>query len=220
MPYILSFLEGIITFISPCLLPMLPIYLSYFAGGGERTSRRTLINVLGFICGFTAVFVAMGALAGTLGRFLSRYQTALNIVTGAVVICFGLYFLGVFHLNFFRGIRGSGIAGSPGFFSSLLFGVIFSVGWTPCVGAFLGSALMLASQQGSMLRGILMLLLYSLGLGIPFAVSALLIDRLRGTFTAIKKHYKAINTVCGCILILLGLLMMSGLLNRILTVLG
>ncbi len=220
MPYILSFLEGIITFISPCLLPMLPVYLSYFAGGGERTSRRTMVNVLGFICGFTAVFVAMGALAGTLGSFLSRHQTALNIVTGAVVICFGLYFLGVFRLDFFRGIRGSGITGTPGFLSSLLFGVIFSVGWTPCVGAFLGSALMLASQQGSMLRGVLMLLLYSLGLGIPFAVSALLIDRLKGTFTAIKKHYKTINTVCGCILILLGLLMMSGLLRRILTVLG
>ena len=102
----------------------------------------------------------------------------------------------------------------------MLFGVVFSVGWTPCVGAFLGSALMLASQQGSMLRGVLMLLLYSLGLGIPFAVSALLIDRLKATFTAIKKHYRVINTVCGCILILLGLLMMSGLLNRILTVLG
>ena len=220
MAYILSFFEGIVTFISPCLLPMLPIYLSYFAGGGERSSRRTLCNVLGFILGFTAVFTAMGALAGTLGAFLSRHQAVLNIVTGAVVVCFGLYFLGVFRLDFLRGIRQGKRTGDLGFFSSLLFGVVFSVGWTPCVGAFLGSALMLASQQGSTLQGVCMLLCYSLGLGIPFAVSAVLIDRLKGTFTAVKKHYTAINRVCGVVLLLLGICMMTGILNRILTVLG
>ncbi len=220
MAYILSFLEGIVTFISPCLLPMLPIYLCYFAGGGERSTRRTLIHVLGFISGFTAVFTAMGALAGTLGNFLSRHQTALNIVTGAVVICFGLYFLGMFRLDFLRGIRTKELPGELGFFSSLLFGIVFSVGWTPCVGAFLGSALMLASQQGNVLRGVLMLLLYSLGLGIPFALSAILLDRLKGTFAAVKKHYGIINRVCGIILIFLGIAMATGVLNRILTVLG
>ena len=103
MQYLISFLEGMITFISPCLLPMLPIYISYFAGGGQRSTRKTLANALGFVLGFTLVFMAMGALAGTLGSFLRRYQTAVNILSGAIVIFFGLHFLGLFQLNFFRG---------------------------------------------------------------------------------------------------------------------
>ena len=220
MQYFIAFLEGVITFISPCLLPMLPIYLSYFAGGGERSSKKTLSAALGFVLGFTVLFTAMGALAGTLGGFLRRYQTAVNLVSGIVVILFGLNFLGVLRLSLFRGTAGPAKSRELGFFSAIVFGVVFSVGWTPCVGAFLGSALMLASQQGKALTGVLMLLCYSLGLGIPFAVSAVLIDRLKGTFTAVKKHYTAINRVCGIILLLLGICMMTGILNRILTVLG
>ena len=103
MQYIISFLEGIITFISPCLLPMLPIYISYFAGGGERSGRKTLTGALGFVLGFTVVFVAMGALAGTLGGLPMKYQRVVNIVSGAVVIFFGLNFLGVFKLKLFTG---------------------------------------------------------------------------------------------------------------------
>ena len=101
MQYVISFLEGIITFISPCLLPMLPIYISYFAGGGERSSRKTLLGAIGFVAGFTVIFVAMGALAGTLGSFLKEHQTAVNIVSGIIVIFFGLNFLGVFKFNIF-----------------------------------------------------------------------------------------------------------------------
>ena len=174
MPYMISFLEGIITFISPCLLPMLPIYISYFAGGRERTLKRTLTCALGFVLGFTAVFVAMGALAGTVGSFLTRYQTAVNVTSGLIVIFFGLNFLGVFKLNLFRGSQRQVDTSDLNFWSSALFGLVFSVGWTPCVGAFLGSALMLASQQGSVLVGTLMLLCYSAGLGIPFLLSAVL----------------------------------------------
>ena len=147
MQYVIAFLEGIITFISPCLLPMLPIYISYFAGGGERTTGKTLKGALGFVTGFTVVFVMLGALAGTVGSFLREYQTAVNIVSGLVVVFFGLNFLGVFKLNLFRGGGKSVKTDNMGFFSALLFGMVFSIGWTPCVGAFLGSALMLASQQ-------------------------------------------------------------------------
>ena len=96
MQYMISFLEGIITFISPCLLPMLPIYISYFAGGGERTTKKTVTNALGFVLGFSLVFIAMGALAGTVGSFLTRYQTVVNVVAGVIVIIFGLNFLGVY----------------------------------------------------------------------------------------------------------------------------
>ena len=219
MQYFISFLEGIITFISPCLLPMLPIYITYFAGGGERSTGKTLKGALGFVTGFTLVFVALGALAGTVGSFLIRYQTAVNIVSGLIVILFGLSFLGLFELPFFKGL-GMRKQEQTGFFSSLLFGMVFSVGWTPCVGAFLGSALLLASQQGSVLTGTVMLLCYSLGLGIPFVLSAVLIDYLKSAFNFIKKHYRIINIISGGLLILVGVLMATGVLGWLLNLLS
>jgi len=212
--YLISFFEGILTFISPCLLPMLPVYISYFAGG-QANSKKTITNALGFILGFTILFAAMGALAGTVGSFLSKYQTAVNIVSGLIVVFFGLTFLDVIRLNIFKG-NARMQTGELGFFSSLVFGAVFSVGWTPCVGAFLGSALMLASQQGHVLQGTLMLLSYSLGLGIPFLLSAVLIDQLKGAFSFIKRHYTLINRICGGLLILIGILMATGLLNQVL----
>ena len=209
MQYLISFLEGVITFISPCLLPMLPVYVSYFAGGGERNIRRTLSGASGFVLGFTLVFVAMGALAGTLGSFLTRYQTIVNIISGLVVIFFGLNFMGLLKVNLFKGGMGR-VQMSGGVFASVLFGIIFSLGWTPCVGAFLGSALALASQQGHVVEGMLMLLAYSLGLGVPFLLSAVLIDKLKSAFNWIKAHYDVINLVCGAMLVFVGVLMMTG----------
>ena len=220
MQYFISFLEGIITFISPCLLPMLPIYITYFAGGGERKTVRTLRNALGFVLGFTILFVAMGALAGTLGGFLNRYQSAVNLFSGFIVILFGLNYLGVFKIALFKGMQKDVNTENLGFFSSMLFGVVFSVGWTPCVGVFLGSALMLASQQGSAMTGVVMLLCYSLGLGIPFVVSALLIDSLKSAFQFIRMHYNVINKICGCLLILVGLMMATGTMGRLIALLS
>ena len=220
MQYIISFLEGIITFLSPCLLPMLPIYISYFAGGGERSNKKTLKTAFGFVVGFTIVFVAMGALAGTLGSFLTKYQTVVNIVSGLIVIVFGLNYMGLLHLNVFKGVGASMERDSLDFFSALLFGMVFSVGWTPCVGVFLGSALMLASQQGHVLEGMLMLLCYSLGLGVPFLFSAVLIDRLKGAFNWVKAHYRQVNLVCGGLLVIVGILMATGTLGRFLTTLS
>ena len=219
MQYFISFLEGIITFISPCLLPMLPVYVSYFAGGGERTGKKTVLGASGFVLGFTAVFVAMGALAGSLGAFLREYKLWVDLVGGIIVIGFGLNYLGVLKLNFFRGFSG-GIREDMGFFSAMLFGIVFSVGWTPCVGAFLGSALMLASQQGHVLEGMGMLLCYSLGLGVPFLLSAVLIDRLKNAFDWIKRNYKTVNILCGSLLILVGLLMATGLMRMFLNALS
>lgn len=219
MQYFISFLEGIITFISPCLLPMLPVYVSYFAGGGERTGKKTVLGASGFVLGFTAVFVAMGALAGSLGAFLREYKLWVDLVGGIIVIGFGLNYLGVLKLNFFRGFSG-GIREDMGFFSAMLFGIVFSVGWTPCVGAFLGSALMLASQQGHVLEGMGMLLCYSLGLGVPFLLSAVLIDRLKNAFDWIKRNYKTVNILCGSLLILVGLLMATGLMGMFLNALS
>ena len=220
MEYGISFLEGIITFISPCLLPMLPIYISYFAGGGERTMKKTLVNALGFVLGFTIVFMVMGALAGTLGSFLKSHQTAVNIVGGAIVMVFGLNFMGVFNLNIFRGSDRQVNTDNMSFLSALVFGLVFSIGWTPCVGAFLGSALMLAGQAGHVMQGMGMLLSYSLGLAVPFLISAVLIDQLKTTFDWIKQHYTMINRISGGFLVLVGLLMATGMLGRLLSLLS
>ena len=210
MQYLLLFLEGVITFISPCLLPMLPIYLSFFAAG-DTDRRRTLRNALGFVLGFTIVFVIMGAFMGIMGKLVREYQTVLNVLTGAVVILFGLNFMGVLKIGFLnRASQQDANVKDLNFFSSMLFGIVFSIGWTPCVGAFLGSALLLASQGGSLLQGIAMLLAFSLGLGIPFVVSALLIDRLKGAFDFIKRHYRVINLVSGLVLVIVGILMATG----------
>lgn len=220
MQYVILFLEGIITFISPCLLPMLPVYISYFAGGAQTTTGKTVKNALGFVLGFTTVFVLMGAFAGTVGMLLQSYQTVLNIATGLVVVFFGLNYMGLFKLNLFRGI-GASMSDKPlGFFSAFTFGLVFSIGWTPCVGAFLGSALMMASQQGTVIKGILMLLVYSLGLGIPFVLSALLIDKLKGAFGFIKRHYKLVNFISGTLLVIVGILMMTGLMGKYLALLN
>lgn len=219
MQYLISFLEGIITFISPCLLPMLPIYISYFAGGGSRTPGKTLCCAGGFVLGFTVVFMAMGALAGTLGSFLIRYQTWVNLICGGVILLFGLNYLGVLKLNLFRGMQMGAKTADMNFGSAVLFGLVFSIGWTPCVGTFLGTALMMASQQGSALIGMGMLLSYSLGLGVPFLISAVLIDQLKSGFAFIKKHYQIINRICGGLLIVVGVLMATGVLNRLLNLL-
>lgn len=215
MEYALTFLEGLITFVSPCILPMLPIYLVYFAGGEERSLKRLIFNVLAFIAGFSLIFVAMGALAGSLGHLLHKYQTWVNLVTGAVVIFFGLRYLGLF--------GGAGLgkgldAGdkvqhlNPG--RSFLFGLVFALAWTPCLGTFLGSALMLAGQAGTTGKGMTLLLLYSLGLGIPFFLSALLLNRLQGAFRWIREHFETIQKVCGVLLVVLGILMATGTLYK------
>ena len=220
MQYVIAFLEGVITFLSPCLLPMLPIYISYFAGGGERSVRQTLTGSVGFVAGFSIIFVILGALAGTVGSFLKEHQTLVNIVSGAVVVFFGLNFLGVFKLNLFHGGSRHVDTQNMNFFSAMIFGMIFSLGWTPCVGAFLGSALMLASQQGHVLSGMLMLLAYSRGLGIPFILSAVLIDYLKAAFNWIKKNYRVINAVSGGLLVFVGVLMATGMLGRLVNLLS
>lgn len=207
MQYLITFLEGFISFISPCMLPMLPLYISYFAAGADK-KHRIFVRAISFVLGFTLVFSLLGLFAGTIGSLLSKYRTVVDAVSGFFVVIFGLSYLEVIRLPFFGGMKSSKNAGS--ILSAFLFGIIYSVSLTPCVGAFLGSALMLASNAGTSLQGTLLLAVYSLGLGIPFLLSAVLIDQLSGAFDFIKKHYRVINLVCGIFLILIGILMMLG----------
>ncbi len=213
MAYLLTFLEGVISFISPCILPLLPLYLSYFAGSEEDVDgKHVWARSAAFVGGFTVLFVLMGLFAGTLGSFLQAYRVPLRIGTGIIVILLGLSYLGLFRIPIFQGMKEGRLADSIP--SAFLFGLLYSLSLTPCVGAFLGSALLLASQQGSAQEGALLLFTYSIGLGIPFILSAVLIDRLKGAFDWIKKRYDIITKISGAFLIVLGILMAVGLLDR------
>lgn len=214
MEFVITFLEGFISFISPCMLPLLPLYVSYFAGGADKSTR--CFRALSFVLGFTVVFSLLGLFAGTLGAFLKEYKTAVNIVGGLLIIIFGLSYLEVIKLPFFKGMQSGRTANTV--VSAFLFGVIYSVSLTPCIGAFLGSALTLAGASGTAVKGVLLLVTYSMGLGVPFLISALLIEKLNTAFTFIKKHYRVINIVCGSFLILVGILMACGLIDRLMSV--
>lgn len=217
----MTFMEGIITFISPCLLPMLPIYISYFAGQKEESDTGTVIkNALGFILGFTIVFVCLGAFSSTIGGFIRQYNRIINIVFGILLILFGLNFMEFIKIPFLNQTKKLKVTIKiEGFMSSVLFGIIFSVGWTPCIGTFLGSALMLAATKAHILEGTLMLLCFSLGLGIPFLISAVLIQKLKTTFQFIKAHYTIINRIAGGFLIIMGIAMMTGYMQYFLSLL-
>lgn len=219
MQYFISFLEGIITFISPCLLPMLPVYISFFIGEQEQRKYHAIKNAIGFVCGFTVVFLLLGIFAGSIGKMLVQHQMIVNIITGGIVIIFGLNFMDFIHIDFLNKTKKANVqVKAHTFLSSMMFGMIFSIGWTPCVGAFLGSALMMAAQQGSELQGAVLLILYSLGLGIPFIFSAILIQQLKSMFTWIKQHYGIITKISGAFLILIGICMMSGIFQRFLAI--
>lgn len=224
MEYLLSFLEGMVTFISPCLLPMLPIYVSYFAGGDtgglKSHQRKTFGNAVGFVLGFTIVFLLLGAAAGTFGRLIRQHEAVFDLLGGAVLILFGLNFAGAIRIGFLnRTFRFPAKVSTFNFFTSFLLGLVFAIGWTPCVGAFLGSALILAANSQETAKGVGMLLSFSLGLGIPFTISALLIDSLKQAFSAVKRHYRGISIVSGVFLIVIGALMMSGKLSAFLALL-
>lgn len=218
MQYLILFLEGIITFISPCILPMLPIYISYFIGGEEKNKKSALINSIGFVIGFSIIFTILGIGASTLGIFIKQYMKIFNFLGGAILVIFGLSYMEIIKVGFLqKQIKIKYTIKDFSFGKSLIFGFIFAIGWTPCVGTFLGSALMIASQSSHMIEGFIMLLVYSLGLGIPFIISALLIDSLKSTFDFIKRNYKVINNISGLLLIVIGIFMMTGYLSKILS---
>lgn len=223
MEYILLFLEGVITFISPCILPLLPLYLSYFAGESNKTpsgKSNVLINAFGFVLGFTIIFTLLGTLAGTFGNFIKEQSSIINFFGGLIVVIFGINYIGIFKIPFIeKSLKIDFNIKSFKFVSSILFGIIFAIGWTPCVGTFLGAALMIAVNSHEIFKGTIMLLIYSAGLGLPFIICAVLIDRIKDTFEIIKRNYKIINTISGIILIIIGVSIMTGYLNKLISIL-
>ena len=208
MDYILTFLEGIASFISPCLLPMIPIYISYFIGEDNNNNKKAIFNSVGFVLGFTTVFLILSIFASQLGVVLSNNIRYLKILFGIVIILFGLNYMGVLKIGFLNKSRIKNVdTRNFNFFKAMVFGILFSVSWTPCIGTFLSSALLLIAREQEMLKGIIMMLLYSLGLGIPFVISAILIEKLKKVFDFIKRHYDVIKIISAVILIIAGIYM-------------
>ncbi len=207
----LAFAAGLVSFVSPCVLPLVPVYLSYVSGvsvdqlGRER--RRLLVVSLLFVAGFTAVFVAFGAGAGSIGRLLVQYRAELTIVAGAFVAFSGLVVAGVVQLPE-RAVALVPKAGGPG--GAVLTGAALAVGWTPCVGYVLGAILSMAASSSSTLSGALLLLVYSLGLGVPFVLAALAFDWVMARLAAVKRHHHAVQVTAGLVLVVVGVLLMFG----------
>ncbi|MBQ8914304.1 MAG: cytochrome c biogenesis protein CcdA [Lachnospiraceae bacterium] len=224
MEYLITFLEGVISFISPCMLPMLPVYISYFAGatqtedesdGVKKNSFKALPGALCFVLGFTVIFCLMGVFAGSVGMLLMRYRRIVNVICGTIVVILGLSFMELIKIPFLKQRQNNVKVKS--LFSAFLFGVVFSLSITPCVGSFLGAALMMASTGNGVWKGFLLLLVYSLGVGIPFIISAVLINELKNIFDFIKRHYRIINIICGAFLIVVGIMMALGWLNKLMS---
>jgi len=208
MEYLFTFIEGIASFISPCLLPMIPIYISYFAGKDDKKLSKTLMNSLGFVLGFTTIFILLAIFASKLGTILSENIKYIKIVFGIVIIVLGLNYMEIFNIKFLNktNIKKSDTK-NLNFIKSFVFGILFSISWTPCIGTFLSSALLMVAKEQEMVKGILLMFIYSVGLGIPFIISAVLIEKLKEVFDFIKKNYKLVKRISGIVLILMGIYM-------------
>ncbi len=205
---LLLFLEGVLTFISPCILPMFPVFLMYLGNESRLKGKPLVMNLLGFIIGFTLVFVTLGATATALGSLLSSNRLLLQRIGGVIIIFFGLNMAGLLHIRLLN--RQSSLRmkhEGNGMISAVIFGIVFSFGWSPCLGTFLGSALILASDASTMLLGMFYLLVFSLGLGLPFFITGMLFSKFESSFDFIKKHYGIITKISGIFLVLIGLLM-------------
>lgn len=211
--YVLSFIEGILTFVSPCLLPLLPVYLFYLAGVSRENNSsdsvnkgRLIANSIGFVIGFTIIFVLLGATATSLGSFLKNHLDTIRILSGLVMIVFGLNFIGILRLDFLNfEKRMEYNVKELKFFSSIIFGMVFAFGWSPCVGQYLAVAFSMAGTAETILEGALLLLVYSLGLGIPFILSAVIYESVKESFRKLRKYSRLISIISGIVLIIAGL---------------
>ena len=208
MEYVFTFLEGIASFISPCLLPMVPIYLAYFAGKDEKQISKTLQNAIGFVLGFTIIFILLAIFASGFGKLINNTMQYIKWVFGSIMILLGLNYMEILKLKFVNKMSTFKInAQNLNFTKSILFGILFSITWTPCIGTFLSSALLLVAKQQHFFKGTLLMLIYSIGLGIPFIISAILIEKLKGFFDIIKKNFNIVRKISGIILIIMGIYM-------------
>ena len=217
---------GFISFLSPCILPLIPSYMAFITGISleelsheknlKRVRKIVIINSLLFILGFSIIFIALGASATFMGKFLSRNIRWFEIVGGCVVILLGLHFIGIFRLKFLNREKKIHLKDKPlGFIGTVLVGMAFGAGWTPCVGPILGAILTMAATTQNIFKGIVLLAFYSVGLGLPFLISGLIIHKFFEYFKAVRKYFKVITAVGGILLIILGVLLITGYFSSI-----
>jgi cytochrome c-type biogenesis protein len=213
---LLAFSAGLLSFISPCVLPLIPSYLTFVTGVGfdelHGARRAALVHALLFVLGFTLIFVALGASATVLGRLLIAYRVWITRAGGALVVVFGLYLLGAIRVSAFDRERRVHLANKPvGYLGSVLVGVAFGAGWTPCLGPILGAILTYTAATADLARGLPLLLAYSLGLAIPFLLAAVAVERFLETVTKLRPHLARVSQVSGALLVVVGVMMMLDL---------
>ena len=208
---------GVLSFLSPCVLPIVPPYLAFMAGAsmddlsGGRTDTRVLRAALFFVLGLSTVFLLLAFGASSLGRLLLAHQRALTLVSGTIIVVFGLNFLGLLRLPFLaRETRLTATARTGTAFGAYVFGLAFAFGWTPCIGPVLGAILSLAAQASSVERGLLLMGAYALGLGLPFVLTALFLGRAVRLMTRIRPHMATVERAMGLLLVGVGLMMLTG----------
>jgi cytochrome c-type biogenesis protein len=209
-----AFSAGVLSFLSPCVLPLIPSYVTFITGMSldemQRARRATLIHSLLFIAGFTLIFLALGATATVFGRVLLVYRDWISRIGGVLIIFFGLYLLGLFNIGFLARERRVHVADKPmGYLGTVLVGIAFGAGWTPCIGPILGSILILTSSSAELGKGLLLLFTYSLGLAVPFLVASLALNHFLTAYSRARRHLVWVNRVSGVLLILVGLLLVT-----------
>ena len=216
---IAAFVAGLISFLSPCVLPLVPGYVSLISGAGveelksndAQLLRKVMVNSGAFILGFAIVFVTLGALATEVGQVLARYKSVLGQVAGVVIIVFGLHLTGLFKINaLYSDARLHSVKGGSTAWGSFVIGFAFAFGWTPCVGPILAVILGLAATQNSVMKGVALLAIYSLGLAVPFLLTSLGIERFLKFYSRFRSHMHALEVVSGALLIVLGGLLVMG----------
>jgi cytochrome c-type biogenesis protein len=223
---IAAFSAGLLSFVSPCVLPLVPSYISYITGlsveqltdASERVKfkKAIILNSLIFIAGFSSVFIAFGASASLLGQVLITYQDHIRRFGGALIVVFGLYLLGILNLNFLKMEHRFQFRSRPaGYLGSFLIGVAFAAGWTPCVGPVLGSILLYASTTDSLVSGVVLLTSYSLGLGLPLFLTALGVDRFLAYFKQARAYLWGVSTVSGVLLVIVGVMIYANSLTMV-----
>ena len=209
-----SFSAGLLSFLSPCVLPLIPSYVTFITGMSldevQRARRAALIHSLLFILGFTIIFLALGATATVFGRVLLVYRDWISRIGGALIILFGLYLLGALNFGFLARERRVHVADKPmGYFGTVLVGIAFGAGWTPCIGPILGSILILTSSSAELGKGLLLLFVYSLGLAIPFLAASLALNHFLSAYAKARRHLVWVNRVSGVLLIAVGILLIT-----------
>ncbi len=215
----LAFGAGVVSFLSPCVLPLIPAYISFITGvaPGELPGRPghlsdVLVPSLMFVAGFTVVFVALGASASALGSLVRAYRQPLTVLSGVVIFALGFFMLGIVKVPWLYGEARFDLAKARRFGSAaaLVMGMAFAFGWTPCVGPILASILLVAASQGGVARGALLLMMYSLGLGLPFIAVGLLFGRLKGALGWLNRHARTVNVAAGVLLMAMGVVIAAG----------